>query len=255
MSGPALNCAEVRDRLQPFLDGELSVEQNVALLKHSELCSACAGFLEREQALVSLVKSAASEPVPSDKRRALLDGAFREVERERTRGRWRVVAALAALILATVGLVSWHSDPLCLSGCGTAKIARAALAAARETPQTIDDLQRTFPRPLRVPRPCGLEVEGGYMVRMFDVVDRPLIRLRCKRSGQRVLLVHVPGGHMHFWQRKTCADGRCYFRTERPDLCVVGWEEGDGMWLVVTEREVRQNSLFVAAAALRDAFG
>ena len=250
-----MNCAEVRDRLQPFLDGELSVEQHVALLKHSELCPACAGFLEREQALVSLVKSAASDPVPSDKRRALLDGAFREVERERTRGRWRVVAAIAALILATVGLVSWHSDPLCLSGCGTAKIARAALAAAREAPpQTIDALQRTFPRPLRVPRPCGLEVEGGYMVRMFDVVDRPLIRLRCKRSGQQVLLVHVPGGHMHFWQRKTCADGRCYFRTERPDLCVVGWEEGDGMWLVVTEREVRQDSLFVAAAALRDAF-
>ena len=193
-----MNCAEVRDRLQPFLDGELSVEQNVALLKHSELCPSCAGLLEREQSLAALVKSAASEPVPAGKRRALLDSPLRQVERERTRGRRWALGVLAALVLASVGLVHWHSDPLCISGCGTATIARAALQAAEERPRSIDDLQRSFPRPLRVPRPCGLELEGGYLVRMFDVVDRPLLRLRCKRSGQRVLLVHVPGGHMHF---------------------------------------------------------
>ena len=48
-----MNCAEFRDLLNPFLDSELEVEQNVACLKHVELCTARAAQAEHERALLT----------------------------------------------------------------------------------------------------------------------------------------------------------------------------------------------------------
>ena len=60
-----MSCHELNDLLYPFVDGELSVEQNVSLLKHVELCPPCAARVARERDLRGLVERAAQHERPA----------------------------------------------------------------------------------------------------------------------------------------------------------------------------------------------
>jgi putative zinc finger protein len=251
-----VSCHELNDLLYPFVDGELSVEQNVALLKHLELCPPCAARVARERELRGLVERAAAEPADPEIR-VLVGAALDRVEAPAGRplARWLSLAAGLLLALGT-GLGLLYADPFCWQGCPTMRLANAAARSAEAEPSlSLDELRASFPRPLFVPAACGVEVKGGHLVAAAGAPPRPLLRLRCGRTGQGCLLLHVPEGHGHFWQRRERADGRVYLEARTPDgLHLVGWRAKGGVYVCLAREEVKSDALFAMAAAVRDSF-
>lgn len=252
-----MSCAELSDLLYPFVDGELSVEQNVSLLKHLELCPACAARVARERELRGLVARASTE-AGGPELQALVGAALDRAQAEGStprRARWLSLAA-GLLVTLGVGLGLILEDPFCWQGCPTLRIANAAAQVAEGEPTlSLDELRASFPRPLFVPAACGVEVQGGHLVAASGAPPRPLLRLRCGRTGQRCLLLHVPEGHGHFWQRRERPDGRVYLEARTPDgLRLVGWRAQGGVYVCLAEEDVRGEVLFAMAAAVRDSF-
>jgi len=257
-----MSCRELNDLLYPFVDGELSVEQNVNLLKHVELCPPCAARVARERELRGLVARASQEPVGPQLQALLgaaLDRAEAEAEAEdpapRSYARWLSLAA-GLLIALGAGLAMAYDDPFCMKGCPTLRLANAAARVADGEPTlSLEELRASFPRPLFVPAACGVEVSGGHLVAAAGAPPRPLLRLRCGRTGQGCLLLHVPEGHGHFWQRRERPDGRVYLEARTPDgLHLVGWRAKGGVYVCLAQEEVKSGALFAMAAAVRDSF-
>lgn len=261
-----MSCRELSDLLYPFVDGELSVEQNVCLLKHLELCPSCAGRVARERELRGLVERAAKEPAGTDVMAlmgAALDRAVQEEAEPEELGaapraalvRWLSLAA-ALLITLGVGAGLAFGNPFCVKGCPTMRLANAAAQAADTTPTlTLAELRQSFPRPLHVPAACGIKVEGGQLVEASGAPPRPLLRLRCGKTGQCAVLLHVPEGHGHFWQQRELPDGRVYLEAHTPDgRHLVGWRAKGGVFVCVAQEEVKSGALFAMAAAVRDSF-
>jgi len=253
-----MSCGELNDLLYPFVDGELSVEQNVGLLKHLELCPPCAARVARERDLRGLVERAAQEPAGPEVQTlvgAALDRAEAEVPAPRSLTRWLSLAAGLLLALGT-GLALAYNDPFCWQGCPTVRLASAAAQVAEGEPTlSLEELRASFPRPLFVPAACGVEVRGGHLVAASGAPPRPLLRLRCGTTGQGCLLLHVPEGHGHFWQRRERPDGRVYLEARTPDgLHLVGWRAKGGVYVCLAQEEVKSGALFAMAAAVRDSF-
>lgn len=262
-----MSCEELSDLLCACVDGELSVAQNLALREHCELCARCAALLARERELRALIEAAGRESSARSAEAwaaALVEGAAARLEAEGVEeadpraspGRRGLVRGAAAALLAA-GLafaLSPSSNPLCVRGCPTLSLAVAARAAEGEPTLSLIELQAAFPPPLFVPAFCGLTVEGGQLVSAAGAPPRPLLRLRCQRSGQRAALLHVPAGHSHLWRRRTLPDGRDYLEARTPEgLHLVGWPARGGVYVCLAEVEVREGALFALAAAVRDA--
>ena len=262
-----MSCGELSDLLYAFVDGELSVEQNVAILKHTELCPRCAAVVARERELRELTMRATQEPAPPELAARLVSQAAGRLEYEHEQlapaaspglRRWGWGLAAAALLALGLGLsAAWTCDLLCVRGCPTMRLAQAAVRAAEDEPRlSLTELQAAFPRPLFVPAACGITVEGGQLVSAAGAPPRPLLRLRCQRSGQQGMFVYVDEGHSHFWQRKTLPDGRVYLEAQTADgLHLVGWRAHGGVYVCLAQTEVREGALFALAAAVRDAAG
>ena len=255
-----MSCRELNDLLYPFVDGELSVEQNVGLLKHLELCPPCAARVARERDLRGLVARAAQEPAGPQVLQlvgAALDRAQAEdeVPAPRSLARWLSLAA-GLLIALGAGFGVTFADPFCWQGCPTMRLANAAAQVADGEPTlSLEELRASFPRPLFVPAACGVEVRGGHLVAASGAPPRPLLRLRCRKTGQGCILLHVPEGHGHFWQRRERADGRVYLEARTPDgLHLVGWRAKGGVYVCLAQEEVKSDALFAMAAAVRDSF-
>lgn len=253
-----MGCNDLRELLFPFVDGELSVEQNVAVLKHLEFCATCSAHVARERQLSETVAKAATQAAPADLLERLVGGAAERVDLEDRRGRLRtrwLAGAAATLVALGLGFVTF--DPLCLRGCPNMKIAAAALDDTEGLePLSLDELRSAFPRPLDVPRACGVRVEGGYLVHTPGVPERPMLAMRCKRSGQRFFLLRVPGQHRHSWVERQANDGRPYFASKsKKGVRLVGWHDESGLWLCLARGEGREGSLATLAAAIRDALG
>lgn len=99
-----MKCHEVRRALDPFMDGELSVPENLAVLAHLNLCAGCASAFEGENALRQALRrqlgGQAAPPELGPRCRAALraDAAARRPHR------WAaavLLAGLSAVILLT----------------------------------------------------------------------------------------------------------------------------------------------------------
>lgn len=59
-----MNCDEARKQLSPFLDGQVSPEESVALSAHVDECAACSQELSDYQAMSELTAESSIEPSP-----------------------------------------------------------------------------------------------------------------------------------------------------------------------------------------------
>lgn len=253
-----MHCADLRDLLHPFLDGELEVAENVAILKHVELCAACRSRVESEKELNGVVARAARETVSSADRARILEGAFaladadapgRHAALPRPR-RWLLRAAGLLLAVGATWLVV--ADPLCFGGCPTAQIMAHSYASAHEAqPLSVTELKLRHPNlqlsALERLKSCQIDIVGGNVVSAPGTPDRAVFRLRCKKSGKVATFVWIPGGHSHFWQRRTRPDGRVYVRGASG---MVGWEDERGVWGCLGE--AGDETLYALASAVRD---
>lgn len=269
-----MRCPEVRDLLHAFLDGELEVDKNVAMLKHLELCPPCRERSEGEQQLRGVVVRACCEPVDEARARALIAaaccreepvGATPEADEVAAvtvavpivgRGRrgWAAAAAAAGLLLSA-GVGAWVVHLPCrLSDCGP----RGLLAVAREAtvvepPMPMDDLYaRVGERFTTPPVRAGLTLVGGNAL-TIEGRPVPLLRYRCNCDGKEVVVARVPGAHVHDWDMQRLTDGRRYVVIEQPSGAkLVGWvAEDGGLWCVIGCPATSRERLYVLASAMR----
>lgn len=101
-----MNCSEVRNRLDDYIDGYAPPAEHAAIGLHARRCPSCAALLEGERELLARLRGL---PVPEpDMRifsRAIAGAARAEEERERKRRHWNWAgAALAASVVMGLGL-------------------------------------------------------------------------------------------------------------------------------------------------------
>lgn len=265
-----MRCPEVRDLLHAFLDGELEVEKNVAMLKHLELCPPCRARSEGEQQLHGMIVRACCEPVSAERARSLIAAACCRDDAVDARDevvvaapaaapvaprRWgRRLAAVAAGLLLAVGAGAWALHLPCrLGDCGP----RGLLAVAREAtlvepPMPIDDLYARVGERFTAPTRPGLTLVGGNALTV-DGAAVPLLRYRCNCDGREVVVARVPSRHVHDWDMQRLTDGRRYVVVEQPNGSkLVGWVADDGgLWCVIGCPATPRERLYVVASAMR----
>lgn len=108
-----MKCHEARRHLDLFMDGELSVQENMKVLEHLNLCRDCAGVYEGEKVLRRELKSrVGSDRAPEglvDRLLGRLGGAVSEFPHRRP---WGSGLAAAAFFVALVGMLIFTPAPV-----------------------------------------------------------------------------------------------------------------------------------------------
>jgi len=122
-----MNCKTALGRLDPYLDGELEMDQNLEVARHLEDCTGCASVFEGERNLIAEIRGRSVPPAPAPLRARIAEGIDRA---EASAPRWPALrilipaAAAVALVVVfgsvfTVGgeaeaialqAVRWHED-------------------------------------------------------------------------------------------------------------------------------------------------
>jgi anti-sigma factor RsiW len=110
-----MNCAQTRELLNGYVDGELPAEQAIAVADHLTTCVECAGVYEGVLTTVRTLREGLVKYRAPDLLRARVRSALREEERpapvaaapkvrRRVRVPWRALAAAAVLVVASSGI-------------------------------------------------------------------------------------------------------------------------------------------------------
>jgi hypothetical protein len=130
-----MNCQTCRQHLEPFLDDELSVNENVSVLEHVTACAPCQEIFNAEKRIWESVRGRLTrETCPAETGASLLDAV-----RAEARGSWRrrlfawaaPIAAAAAIVLV-VRLVSGEPPTLVPPSGPGGPPARLTFAAERK---------------------------------------------------------------------------------------------------------------------------
>ena len=106
----AIDCRRVRELMDSYLSGELTVESNHELLRHVERCDACrAELAARERARALLIQSFG----PAPDARALEARISQAIDHAQPRW-WRLAGygSVAAMLALAVGVAIWLSRPV-----------------------------------------------------------------------------------------------------------------------------------------------
>ena len=104
------DCQHVREVMDSYLSGELSVETNHGVLRHVGECDDCAAELKRRQQLRALLSQTLDVAVDADRMSARIAKA---VDREqRSWGRVARLSGIAATLVAAVAIAYWASRPV-----------------------------------------------------------------------------------------------------------------------------------------------
>jgi anti-sigma factor RsiW len=104
------DCQHVREVMDSYLSGELSVETNHDVLRHVGDCHDCSAELTRRQRLRALLSQTLDVTVDSDRVSARITHA---VDREqRSWGRAARLAGVAAMLIAAVAVAYWAGRPV-----------------------------------------------------------------------------------------------------------------------------------------------
>jgi hypothetical protein len=104
------DCRHIRELMDSYLSGELTVESNHEVLRHLERCGSCpAELARRERTRALLVESFGIVPDAQPIAARILNALEREQNRT-----WRLAryGGLAAALLLTVGSAIWFSRPV-----------------------------------------------------------------------------------------------------------------------------------------------
>lgn len=103
-------CRQVRELIDSYISGELTVESNHDVLRHLERCDACRSELERRERTGALLIESFGAAPDAD---ALASRIAQAIDREQHR--WGSVArygAIAAALVLAVGAAVWFSRPV-----------------------------------------------------------------------------------------------------------------------------------------------
>lgn len=246
-----MRCADVRDLLHCFLDGELEVDRNVAILKHLELCAACDARAQGERRLREAVATAAREPLsPPDRRRifAAVYASAKAPPPRRLRRRALLLAAAGLLVAAGGSFLAW--DPYCWRGCPTLAAARDAYMASLTRPPV--PAAELVAQGEEAPPSCpGLQCVGGVEPEAAPPGCATLLRYRCPQ-GRDMVFLRLRSGHVHSEYVRLLEDGRPYMEVAMQGMRVIAWEDGSGgVTFCMSAESVPRERLAAMARELR----
>jgi len=103
-----MNCSDALGRLDPYIDGELEMDENVEVVRHLETCAGCSSAFEGERLLFDEIRSQAAGPAAPATLRERISGDLaraRAVSRPWPVRRALVPAAAAAILVGLFVLV------------------------------------------------------------------------------------------------------------------------------------------------------
>lgn len=185
-----MNCNDIQDRLDDFLDGELASAQSDAFGAHVAECSSCREMLSRAQTLAVMMPRVAVEPPPDGFDERVLQRAAEQTSSKPRISRIAVgsfVAACAASVL-TIALMG----PFATAPTGNVAEDFPVVAMTVDQPQTVNlvfasnsALQDVS---LRVELPQGVEL-AGYAGR------REVVWRTSMQAGKNVLPLELVADH------------------------------------------------------------
>ena len=217
-SKPEPLCSEVRERISPYLDGELSALETVAMAQHLEECATCRLELERMKEVSSFLR-VEGRRVPSAPTWETVEGRLVDRAGGRRQMWWRAPAprmvALAASLAAVVAVGvfvdrGWRGRP------GRQGLDRGALEAplevqtaglpglrgfleshgAREVAPAVLESQLHFRPQVPAELPGGFKLDKVYLIQDRCCAGSCLIY----RRGEVVVgLVQHPAAHPVSW--------------------------------------------------------
>jgi hypothetical protein len=110
-----MKCHEAKRHLDLFMDGELSVPENLKVLEHLNLCRACGGVYEGEKALRAALKSglgSVQAPAGLAERLSASPGEAPVTAFRRPSSRQRLLSAAAAAAFFLIALTFVLSSPV-----------------------------------------------------------------------------------------------------------------------------------------------
>jgi anti-sigma factor RsiW len=211
-----VNCAGVLERLDGWLDGELSPADTDAVARHLETCAACSGVLANRAALRERLRRVARSAEPAPELAARIHSCL-GVDNSANRTRRGFLAAAATVLLSVGTYAAWKSGHLRLT------------PGARE-----DYIASIVPEVAPVMR-IGLQQHVHCAVfRSYpaqapgeEELERGLVR---QYAGLvRVMETHAPGGF------RVAMAHQCEYKG-RPYNHVVARRGGDPISLLITGR-------------------
>jgi hypothetical protein len=105
-----VECRQIRELMDSYISGELTVESNHEVLRHVERCDACRSELERRERIGALLIESFGAPPDAA---ALTSRISQAIDREQHRwGRFVRYGGIAAALLLMVGAAAWFSRPV-----------------------------------------------------------------------------------------------------------------------------------------------
>lgn len=223
-----MNCSDARGRINPYLDGELGMDENVQVVRHLETCQGCSSVFEGERLLFDELRRTAAGPAAPVSLRARISsglGQTRVASRPWPFARALVPAAAAAVLLA-VFVTFFASQPV-------EAMARRAVAwhdqgSARVVPvSTVTELETFYGSQGK--KACLHErtvTAGKYSYKSASV----------EKSG--------PGGSDTCWWVATCPTSGCRMTHAcfpAPQGIEKTWPDGKRRTFTIGERTVIMN--------------
>lgn len=168
-----MKCAEVRQRIDEYIDGELLGEDAQAFADHIESCPGCRAFFEEEKEAAAFLSSLKAEP--PDFITPVIEKLKAEKRARRRRGRYLSVAA--AFVVCLVGAVYMAANaPMETEGAAITSNDTAVQGTSEAVPaQGAENATEDPTRDMEVQEaPAGeAPAERGYAQMVRDPRDGP----------------------------------------------------------------------------------
>ncbi|HEV2110106.1 MAG TPA: anti-sigma factor [Gammaproteobacteria bacterium] len=233
-----MTCQELEALLHPYLDGELTPDQRRDVETHLPGCADCRARLKDWRALHTALQAPELRFKASDTLRQRLHGELDKADARRSRERWPLWAAAAAVAVVSVGLLSWTLLPAA-GGDEDDAMVDAAVAQQQQavSAKHLTDLASSDPAAIQaffkgklayVPPVHDFAAEGYALVgaRLDKVKDEPAAALTY-RHGADYVTVFVCPAEKH---RDTGLD-----TDTQDDYHVVYWTRGGLSFWTVSE--------------------
>ena len=203
-----MTCQELEALLHPYLDGELTPDQRRDVEAHLPGCAECRARLKDWQALHTALRAPELRLKASDTLRQRLKGELKKADERKGRERWPLWTAAAAVLVVSVGLITWSLMPVAVTEDADDAMVDAAVAQQQQavSAKHLSDLASSDPAAVQaffkdklpyVPPVRDFAAQGYALVgaRLDKVKDEPAAALTYRHGADYVTVFVCPAEH------------------------------------------------------------
>ncbi len=234
-----MTCQELEALLHPYLDGELTPDQRKDVDAHLEGCADCRARLKDWQAMHAALQAPELRFKASDTLRARLGKELKKADSHGGRARWPLWTAAAAVLVVSVGLITWSLMPVAVTEDADDVMVDAAVAEQQQavTAKHLTDLASSDPAAIQsffkgklpyLPPVHDFAAQGYALVgaRLDKVKDEPAAALTYRHGADYVTVFVCPADK----HKDTDLD-----TDTQDDYHVVYWTKGSLSFWTVSE--------------------